>query len=380
MQVNLDIFKQKFQNNITNEEPVFIQIESESELKELKSFAMKNGLGFQNTIKEQLKEYKEIYIMFHGGDENSFDQHIADTISNNGVLGEYVFFNWGEKSIFNILPHKMHYELITWRNKDKILHEEQEIIAKKKLAIVGSSVGSFTSKILSKSGFQHFKIAEPKNMKPSNAPRMYADSIRNYGIHKLIPLVQTIYEFNPYAVIETYQNGINEGNLDFFFKDIDVVIDAADDATAKTLIHNQCEKLRLPLVYGFDEMGSLIVHRYDRPELNTYNPPRFSLQDLADLKTASHEDYILKLIEFIPGENGLKRLTQRQQDTIAGMLNETRGGFSQLAWEAALFGSCLSKATIDIVLGNDISGVRFIDLDVLITEEMLVERAKVLCN
>lgn len=51
-------------------------------------------------------------------------------------------------------------------------------------------------------------------------------------------------------------------------------------------------------------------------------------------------------------------------------MNKTRGGFSQLSWEASLFGSFIAKSVMDVVLGQKISGYKQIDLDELITNDL----------
>jgi tRNA A37 threonylcarbamoyladenosine dehydratase len=125
-------------------------------------------------------------------------------------------------------------------------------------------------------------------MKSSNATRMYEDSIRNYGKHKLIPLVQSIYEFNPYTNINYFVEGLNESNIEELFyingRLVDVIVDAADDGITKVLIRSSCEKHKFPLVYGFDEKGIVAIQRYDFPELINFLELDFTKEQLTELK------------------------------------------------------------------------------------------------
>jgi hypothetical protein len=354
----------------------FIKINSAAELKELIIFTDENGISFQSPIKEQIQEYKEIFTLFHGKPEDQYDLFLKNTLEvDEGVLGEFVFLNWGEKAIFNIVNHQMHYELITWRNKEKLTNQEQSIISEKKVAVIGSSVGSFATRVLSKSGFQYINVAEIKNMKPSNSTRMYQDSIRNYGQHKLIPLVQSIYEFNPFTQLKYFEEGLQKENINdvLFINDrpVDIIIDAADDGKTKVLIREFCKKYGIPLVYGFDEKGIVAIQRYDKPELNTFKEPNYSMAELDNEKLKAPNNYMMKVLDFIPG-GGYEALGDRQKQTIEKMIDNTLGGFSQLAWEASLFASYITKASIDIVLGKNIAGYRHIDLDILISEEMTI--------
>jgi molybdopterin/thiamine biosynthesis adenylyltransferase len=372
--VNIDKFIKAFTSGFKDQiEPVFIDISSNLELETLMSFSQQHDLGFHSPINNQLEEYKEIYTMFHGNALSSYDQFIKDTVQkDSNVYGEFVYFNWGQKSIFNVVSHSMHYELLTWRNKEKLNDEEQKIISNKTVGVIGASVGSFATKILSKSGFQHIQLAEIKEMKPSNATRMFEDSIRNYGVHKLFPLIQGIYEFNPYTKVNYSTGGLQEENIHELLymngRPLDIIIDAADDGKTKILIRNFCKKHKVPLIHGFDEKGIFIIQRYDRPELNTYHEPDFTFEELDKLKKSNPKKYMMSLLEFIPG--GYEHLSIRQKETIEGILKKTRGGFSQLAWEAALFSSYISKAVIDVALGEEIAGFQQIDLDELITRDL----------
>lgn len=360
----------------TADKAVFVDFCSISDYKKFALFAKQKRMKIYRPIEEQIKEYKEIHSMLMGNDEKDYIEFLQQSLNCNlaqydlGFFGEHVYFSWGECAIFNILPLDMYYQLITWRNKEKIHLQEQEILSRKTVGVVGASVGSFVCKILAKSGIQYLKIAEPKFIKPSNAPRLYTDSVRYYGVHKLRPLVENLYEFNPYLGIDIFEEGINQGNIENFLNGVDVVVDAADDPRTKTLIHHHCEKNKLPLVYGFDERGSLIIQRYDKPELNSYSPPRFTEMELIELNSLSRQDYILRLLDFIPELRGVDKLSPRQKLTVDGMVNGTRGGFSQLAWEASLFGSYVTKAVLDILLGENIAGFVFLDLDQLVLKNL----------
>ncbi|MBT4792528.1 MAG: hypothetical protein HON90_13230 [Halobacteriovoraceae bacterium] len=342
-------FIEKFPNNLPKHEPVFIDTKNQ---KKLLSVIFQLKLCFKDISEYQLKEYSEILQLYY-----------QDKKNESNMRFKFVYFPWIKNEIYKIVEPKIFYELVTWRNKLKINEQEQKIISNKKLTIIGSSVGSFTTKILSKSGFQHFKIAELKNMKPSNTPRMYCDSLRHYGVHKIYPLMESIYEFNPYSNIQVFNEGMNEVNINYLFNDADIIFDCADDPRTKLRIHSEAKKRELPLITGFDELGCLIVFRYDKPEIMVHHLPNFDIDEIEELKKTNLENYILKLIDFIPGKSGVGKLSKRQQDTIAYVLKGNLGGFSQLAWEAAQFGSSTAKAAIDVSLGSDIEGVYFVNLD-----------------
>lgn len=361
-------------NSLELDAPIFIEFDKGMDIDQLKKFASDHHIDFSEPLKNQALELKEVYQAGRLEHLKSIDHffHGDGSLAQN-FRGELIFINWGRTTIFHVLPQELFYELITWRNKEKLNDHEQALISKARVAVVGSSVGSFATKVLVKSGFQHLNLAEIKNMKPSNSPRMYMDSLRNYGGHKLTPLIESIYEFNPYCQVSPYYDGLHSKNAHQFFtpngKNVDLVIDAADDPGTKVLIRDYCKRLKIPMITGFDEKGCLIIDRYDQAHLELSQAPNFDIDALKKLKSSDPKQYINKLLDYFP-EGGYENLSERQKLTIAGILKGTNGGFSQLAWEAALFSSYVTKAAIDVILGKNVHGHQFIDLDLLISRNM----------
>lgn len=373
MKVNVNRFIDQFKGFENSSFPITINTPSEKDLVNLLDFLKLNQIQFINNLSHQVSELEEIYSLYYGKEKKDFDVYIEkNNLSGPKKIAELIYIGWGQKCVINLLPKEIFYELITWRNKEKITEHEQLKLSKANIGVVGNSVGSFAVRILAKLGVQNLNIAELKCMKPSNTPRMYHDSIRDYGVHKSIPLSRGLYEFNPYINLKLFNEGVNLGNIEEFLgvKDqkLDVLIDAADDGLIKLLLREYCKQHNIPLVCGFDEKGALVVTRYDREDLLIEKNYSFNKCDLLKLKKNDPEAYVNKLLDFFPG--GAENLTERQKQTIKGVLNKTRGGFSQLAWEASLFSSFIAKATIDIVLGHEIRGESLIDLNEIITTKM----------
>lgn len=349
------------------DQPVLIEVADIDALEELKLFCENTNTKFLKPIEHQLKEFEEVFALnpkFRslGMDFKTYIEKYLG--SNSDIMGKFFYFGWDGGMIAQILPENLHYELITWRNKNKLLDKEQQVLKNSKVGIIGSSVGSFATKTVSKLGVGHLRVAEPKAIKPSNTPRIYVDSLRFYGEHKLIPLSHNIFEFNPYIKIDMFLSGFDDSNSDSFFgkgeDQLDIVIDAADDANTKILIRKLCKEYKIPLVTGFDEKGCMIVERFDQEGYHSVSP-QFTKEELETLKATDQKTYAMKLLEYFPG--GHDNLTARQKSTIDEIFNRSLGGFSQLSWEAALFGGYIAKAVSDILLGSKLCGVFMLDLD-----------------
>lgn len=351
-------------------EPIWV----ECELDTAQEIVFELKIEFNDIFVNQVAEYDEILSLYYS--KNTHDVELE----KKRLKRRFVYLPW-KNALFSTVDDNVFYELLTWRNKEKLTAVEQDHISRQKITLVGTSVGSFAAKILAKSGYRYFNLFEIKSMKPSNAPRMYCDSFTNYGEHKLIPLVHALYELNPYMHINFEQNGFNRDNGIHMLKEADLVFDCADDPETKLLIHELSEKFQRPIITGFDELGALIIFRYDFVrEDRTYFLGEFNVKELAELKKNDIQKYIVKLLDFMPGPSGIDKLSKRQIETIKLILNNKRGGFAQLAWEASLFGACTVKAAIDITLGENVEGFIYLDLDELITRDMALPQVKMLTN
>jgi len=349
-------FKSFVELGLESEMPAFVEINEAQEFESLQRFLKEQSIKYLDQSYHQIQEYKEI---------ESCLQLNPNTIKSC----KYIYLSWGEKVLIKSLSEDLFYSLITWRNNDKINFDEQEIVKHKTIGVVGCSVGSFAIKVLAKLGFVNLRVAEIKNMKPSNSPRMFCDSIRNYGEHKASPLAQSIYELNPYTNLTVFDEGVTDNNINEFIigdKKLDILIDAADDGITKLKLRHYCQLYQIPLISGYDEKGILIIERFDLYKSNIDFLAQ--IEELKITKDKSQADYVNKLLEFIPG--GKENLSPRQLTTLEGIANKTRGGFSQLAWEASLFASYIAKATLEIALGNEIEGSNSLDLDVEIAQKM----------
>ncbi len=271
-----------------------------------------------------------------------------------------VNFPWRGNEVV-IIPDKESFQsLITWRNKDKITEEEQQKLRQSHVFVVGSSVGSNATHVMAKSGIENFNIAEIKEIKPSNGTRIISDSVVNWGLHKLDALKKDLYEYNPYLNLKLFNEGLNADNIEAFFQSNaqnKVVLDAADDVPTKILIRKYCKKHKIPMLTGFDEKGVIIINRFDKEDV----PIAFENEDFSNFHSKSFEEKTRYFMEYFP--NGYENLTDRQKQTIERIKDGTLGGYSQLAWEAALFSSMITKSVLDIILYDIKSGNYSIDLD-----------------
>src|SRR5262249_23379014 len=126
--------------------------------------------------------------------------------------------------------------LRTSRNRNKITRDEQTRLAGLTLGIAGLSVGQSTAITLALEGIGgRFRLADFDTLSLSNMNRLRA-GVHQIGVKKTSIVAQAIFEINPYARIEIFDQGITDETLPPFF---------GDGGTPLDLLFEECDDLRM---------------------------------------------------------------------------------------------------------------------------------------
>ncbi|MBF8280978.1 MAG: Rv1355c family protein, partial [Candidatus Magasanikbacteria bacterium] len=239
----------------------------------LAALVKENAMSFVvDDYEEQLREY---YGVLHPADifKPSFAseaREYIETLKKNGVLhehGVWVYYPWNA-TLVHILDDKEFQMVRTARNKLLITSEEQAMYYNAVVGIAGLSVGnSCALAIALQGGARRLRLADFDLLALSNLNRIRA-GVDALGLNKVVMTMRQIYLLNPYAEIEAFPDGLNEGNIDRFFESppkLDIVVDEIDNLAIKFLIRERAQKLRLPVVMAADngDDGVVDVERYD---------------------------------------------------------------------------------------------------------------------
>jgi hypothetical protein len=187
--------------------------------------------------------------------------------------GNWVYFPWNGLLV-HYLEDSLHQELRTARNKNFITSEEQEKLYNTTIGIAGLSVGSNIAIALSLMGAcRKIKIADPDVIAPSNLNRIITD-FTNVGINKAVVIARYIYQVNPYAEIEIFEEGINKKNIKEFLKGLDILIEELDDIKIKIEIRKLARRKKIPVIMATDNGDNVIIdiERFDiKPNLPLFH-------------------------------------------------------------------------------------------------------------
>lgn len=115
------------------------------------------------------------------------------------------------------------------RNIGWITEQEQTILRNKRIAIAGmGGVGGFHLLTLARLGIGKFHIADLDTFEVENFNRQVGASMSSLGQPKVEVLARMARDINPDMDITIFPNGVNAGNLDDFFRNVDLYIDGLD--------------------------------------------------------------------------------------------------------------------------------------------------------
>lgn len=120
------------------------------------------------------------------------------------------------------------------------------------LPLLAWGVGGDYLITLLRAGIGHFKLSDFDAFEMANFNRQYGATMSSIGHKKLDVMVKLGLDINPDAQFKTYEEGINEQNVEDFLIGVDVFIDAVEFFEIKIhrMLINACMKRNIPVIFG----------------------------------------------------------------------------------------------------------------------------------
>ena len=127
-------------------EPVFYRITDQNQKAEFQKLLLSPGIILSDYIKDQIKELIKYKNPSQKFSTNELEIQTKNFIGNSDIdeYGVWVYFPWSNR-VVHILDRDEFIDLRTSRNQYKITRAEREILAKKKIGVIGLSVGQSVS-------------------------------------------------------------------------------------------------------------------------------------------------------------------------------------------------------------------------------------------
>lgn len=289
--------------------------------------------------------------------------------------GNWVFFPW-KNTLVHVLAEEEFIKIRTLRNNFKITPSEQDLLSKKKVGIVGLSVGqSIALAMTLERGYGEIRLADFDTLELSNLNRLKA-GVTSLGLEKVVLAAREIAEIDPYLKVKVYREGITSENIeDFLLEDgkLDLLIDECDSLDIKVLLREKARQHRVAVMMDTSDRGMLDIERFDiEPERELFHGLLKGV-DVNSLKSLSNTEKVSIVLKI----TGLETLTPRMKVSLLE-IGQTISSWPQLASGVFLGGASVAHAARKFLLGEDVKSGRFyVDFDQLFNlkeaEEIEVE-------
>lgn len=282
--------------------------------------------------------------------------------------GVWVYYPWS-KRLVHMLDELEFLEVRTNRNRYKISPEEYNVLATKKIGVIGLSVGqSVATTIALERTCGELRIADYDILELSNLNRIRT-GIHNLGLQKTVNVAREIAEFDPFLKVTCFHEGINENNISEFLLDggkLDLLIDECDGLDIKILCRQKAKELTIPVVMEASDRGTIDVERFDlepsRSILHGYID-HLDISKVKNLKT--NEEKIPYLLPIA----GAETISCRAKASMIEV-GQTITTWPQLA-SAVAFGGGLTADVCRRILLDQFheSGRYFVDVEELVRDK-----------
>jgi tRNA A37 threonylcarbamoyladenosine dehydratase len=281
--------------------------------------------------------------------------------SEKDFYGNWVFYPW-KNTLVHVLPEEEFIRIRTLRNNFKITPEEQKTLGKKKIGIVGLSVGqSVALAIALERGCGELRLADFDILELSNLNRLKA-GITSLGLEKVVIAAREISEIDPFLKITVFREGITQSNVQDFLKkggQLDLLIDECDSLDIKLLLREEAKKEKIPVIMETSDRGMLDIERFD---IESDRPIFHGLLDgigPKDLKNLSNKERVSIVLKI----TGLETLSLRMKASLLE-IGQTITSWPQLASGVFLGGASVAHVGRQLLLGGRVSsGRHYVDFD-----------------
>lgn len=355
--------------------PAYYRIKQQKEDRELRDLIQNNpDIIINDTIYMQLTELIRLqHPENRPNDEetaNLIKAHAGEDLQRYGV---WVYYPWS-KELVHLLDEEEFIAVRTSRNIYKITPEEIQILSKKKIGIIGLSVGqSIALTLAMERTCGELRLADFDDIELSNMNRIKV-GVSTLGLNKAIVAARQIAELDPFIIIKCFTSGINAQNMNDFFQadgQLDILVEECDGIDIKILSRIKAKSLGIPVIMDTNDKGMLDVERFDlEPERPIFHGkiPELEALTTEELTNKLQSLTIKEKIGYLANIIGFDNLSPAMLRSVSEM-NKTIIGWPQLASAVTLGGAMITDISRKILLRQfSVSGRFFVDFDELIQQ------------
>ncbi|WP_449485299.1 ThiF family adenylyltransferase [Streptomyces avidinii] len=300
------------------------------------------------------------------------ERAIAEAVDGRpDTYGRWAWYPWSGRLV-HVLPEAEFRLVRTDRNRDKITREQQQGLLRRRVGVIGLSVGSSAALTCAMEGVGGaFRLADFDRLSLSNLNRLRA-GVHELGLEKSVLCARRMYELDPYLDIEIHRGGVTDETIDAFFGDagdgpvngrgLDVLIEECDTPWVKVAAREHARRRRVPVLMDTNDRGQLDIERFDLEPDRPLFHGRTGTTTAADVRDLDREAAIRFLLDIVDE----RRLSPAMADALT-RVGHTLSSWPQLASGVMLGAALVTDTARRILLGEPLpSGRHSIDLEVLV--------------
>ncbi|MFD5142658.1 ThiF family adenylyltransferase [Streptomyces sp. NPDC058401] len=283
------------------------------------------------------------------------------------AYGRWAWYPWSGQLV-HVLPEAEFRLVRTDRNRDKITREQQEGLLRRRVGVIGLSVGSSAALTCAMEGVGGaFRLADFDRLGLSNLNRLRA-GVHELGVEKSVLCARRMYELDPYLDIEIHRGGVTEESIADFFADgeggsgLDLLVEECDTPWVKVAAREHARRRRIPVLMDTNDRGLLDIERFDLEPDRPLFHGRTGATTAADVQGLDRDQSIRFLLDIVDEQ----RLSPAMTDALT-RVGRTLSSWPQLASGVMLGAALVTDTARRILLGEPVpSGRHSIDLEALV--------------
>ena len=151
---------------------------------------------------------------------------------------------------------------IASRQMSIVNRSQQEKFKDAKITVIGcGGIGGETIEMLARMGIGELVLVDKDSFDLSNLNRQTLASLPDLGLDKSEVAGEKVRLINPYVKVTTFNEHVDEKNIDKIIADSNMVIDALDNVLTRVIVSRAAKKKGIPYIHGaiHGTMGQVTV-------------------------------------------------------------------------------------------------------------------------
>lgn len=151
---------------------------------------------------------------------------------------------------------------IASRQMSIVTRSEQERFKDAKITVIGcGGIGGETIEMLARMGIGELVLVDKDAFDLSNLNRQTLASIADLGLDKSAVAAEKVRLINPYVKVTTFNEHVDETNINKVIGDSNIVIDALDNVLTRVIVSRTAKEKGIPYIHGaiHGTMGQITV-------------------------------------------------------------------------------------------------------------------------